>query len=76
MRSHAPWISATLNGISSHRYKYIFSVAGGAAVGAGLGFILPGEKTPLKLAMIGGGGASTWFLHTHKNELGSFHDEG
>jgi hypothetical protein len=65
-----------LHGVSAHRYKYIFSVAGGTAVGAGLGFILPGEKTPLKLAMIGGGGASTWFLHTHKAELGSFHDWG
>ena len=65
-----------LKGISAHRYKYIFSVAGGAAVGAGLGFVLPGEKTPLKLAMIGGGGASTWFLHTHKAELGAFHDWG
>jgi hypothetical protein len=65
-----------LHGISAHRYKYIFSVAGGTAVGAGLGFVLPGEKTPLKLAMIGGGGASTWFLHTHKAELGKYHDWG
>ncbi|HET9164970.1 MAG TPA: hypothetical protein VFP11_03155, partial [Candidatus Angelobacter sp.] len=53
-----------LRGISPQYHKYIFSVAGGAAVGAGLGYILPGEKTPLKLMMIGGGGASTWFLHT------------
>ena len=42
-----------LSGINPHNYKYIFSVAGGAAVGAGLGFILPGENTPLKLMMIG-----------------------
>ena len=33
-----------LSGISPQHFKYIFSVAGGAAVGAGLGFILPGEK--------------------------------
>jgi hypothetical protein len=65
-----------LSGISPQHYKYIFSVAGGAAVGAGLGFILPGEKTPLKLMMIGGGGASTWFLHTHKATLGPFRDWG
>ena len=45
-------------------------------MGAGLGFILPGEKTPLKLMMIGGGGASTWFLHTHKATLGPFRDWG
>ena len=50
-----------LRGISPQYHKYIFSVAGGAAVGAGLGYILPGEKTPLKLMMIGSGGASTGF---------------
>jgi hypothetical protein len=65
-----------LRGISPQHFKYIFSVAGGAAVGAGLGYILPGEKTPLKLMMIGGGGASTWFLHTHKATLGPFRDWG
>jgi hypothetical protein len=65
-----------LQGISPHHFKYLVSVAGGAAVGAGLGFILPGEKTPLKLMMIGGGGASTWFLHTHKATLGPFRDWG
>lgn len=63
-----------LQGISPQRHKYIFSLVGGAAVGAGLGYILPGEKTPLKLALIGGGGASTWFLHTHRATLGPFHD--
>ncbi len=63
-----------LRGISPQRHKYIFSVLGGAAVGAGLGFILPGEKTPLKLMMIGGGGTSTWFLNTHHNTLGPFHN--
>jgi hypothetical protein len=65
-----------LRGISPQHHKYIFSLLGGAAVGAGLGFILPGEKTPLKLAMIGGGGASTWFLHTHRATLGGYHDWG
>lgn len=63
-----------LHGISPQHFKYIFSTLGGAAVGAGLGFVLPGEKTPLKLAMIGGGGASTWFLSNHRSELGQFHD--
>jgi hypothetical protein len=65
-----------LRGISPQHHKYIFSVLGGAAVGAGLGYILPGEKTPLKLMMIGSGGASTWFLHTHKATLGPFRDWG
>ena len=65
-----------LNGISPQHFKYILSSLGGAAVGAGLGFILPGEKTPLKLALIGGGGASTWFLHSHRDTLGPLHDWG
>jgi hypothetical protein len=65
-----------LRGISPQHSKYIFSVLGGTAAGAGLGFILPGEKTPLKLAMIGGGGVSTWFLHSHRNTLGAYHDWG
>ena len=65
-----------LRGISPQHHKYVFSVLGGAAAGAGLGFILPGEKTPLKLMMIGGGGASTWFLHTHRATLGAYHDWG
>jgi hypothetical protein len=61
-----------LLGISPQHHKYIFSVVSGAAVGAGLGYILLGEKTPLKLALIGSGGASTWFLHTHRAPLGPF----
>jgi hypothetical protein len=68
--------SRDLNGISPHHFKYIMTTLGGAAAGAGLGFVLPGEKTPLKLMMLGGGGASAWFLHTHRNTLGPFHDWG
>ena len=33
-----------LRGISPQYHKYIFSVAGGAAVGAGLGYILPAKR--------------------------------
>jgi hypothetical protein len=51
-------------------------VLGGAAAGAGLGFVLPGEKTPLKLMLMGGGGASSWYLSTHRNALGSWHNMG
>jgi hypothetical protein len=68
--------SAIFAGSARNTINTFFSVAGGAAVGAGLGYILPGEKTPLKLMMIGGGGASTWFLHTHRATLGPFHDWG
>src|SRR5438270_12685231 len=63
-----------LRGISLQYHKYIFSVAGGAAVGAGVGYLLPGEKTPLKLMMIGSGGASTWSFHTHRATPGQFRD--
>ena len=65
-----------VHGVSPQHHKYIFSVLGGAALGAGMGFLLPGHKTPLKLMMIGSGGASTWFLYTHPRELGSFHSMG
>ena len=63
-----------LRGISPKRHKYLATVIGGAAAGAGLGFILPGHKTPLKLMLMGGGAGSTWYLHFHRDALGSFHD--
>lgn len=66
--------SSDLHGISPKNHKYIFTVLGGAAAGAGLGFILPGEKTPLKLMLMGGGAGSTWYLYNHRDALGSFHD--
>jgi len=66
--------SRDLDGISPQHYKYIITTAGGAAVGAGLGFILGGGAKTGKLALIGGGGASAWFLHTHRSTLGKFHD--
>lgn len=60
-----------LRGISPKRHKYIATVLGGAALGAGLGFVLPGSKTPLKLMLMGGGGGSTWYLMTHRDALGA-----
>jgi len=63
-----------LRGISPKHHKYIYTVLGGAAAGAGLGFILPGQKTPLKLMLMGGGAGSTWYLITHRDALGSYRD--
>ena len=66
--------SRDLNGTSPQHYKYIITTLGGAAVGAGLGFVLGGGAKTGKLALMGGGGASAWFLHTHRSTLGKFHD--
>ena len=63
-----------LKGISPQNHKYIFSVLGGTAAGAGLGFLLGGGAKVGKLMMLGGGGTSTWYLHTHRNALGEFHN--
>ncbi len=54
-----------LKGISAKRHRYIFSVVGGAAVGAGIGELLGGGKDVLKGLMVGGGGGSALYLHSH-----------
>jgi hypothetical protein len=66
--------SRDLNGISPQNHKYFITTLGGAAAGAGLGFLLGGGLKTAKLALIGGGGASAWFLHTHPYTLGRVHD--
>jgi hypothetical protein len=57
-----------LKGISPKRYRYLFSTAGGAAVGAGIGILLGGSTEALKGIMIGGGGGSALYLHSHPRE--------
>ena len=57
-----------LKGISPKRYRYLFSTAGGAAVGAGIGVLLGGRTEALKGIMIGGGGGSALYLHSHPRE--------
>lgn len=54
--------SKDVKGTSPKHFKYIVTTLGGAAAGAGLGFVLGGGKKTGKLALIGGGGASAWFL--------------
>ncbi len=54
-----------LKGISPKRYRYVFSTIGGAAVGAGIGKLLGGGNDMLKGLMLGGGGASALYLHSH-----------
>ncbi len=54
-----------LKGISPKKYRYVFTTIGGAAVGMGIGKLLGGGPDVLKGMMIGGGGASALFLHSH-----------
>lgn len=61
-----------LKGIPKH-HKYAWAVAGGAAVGAGIGVFLPGgTKTAIKGLMIGSGGSSLWYLSRHPNAVGDW----
>ena len=56
-----------LKGISPHHFRYLFSVAGGAAIGAGVGALLGSGNDIVKGIMMGGGGASAAYLHTHRS---------
>lgn len=61
-----PQITAKdLKGISPKKYRYVFSTAGGAAIGMGVGKLLGGGNDIIKGMMIGGGGASALYLHSH-----------
>jgi len=63
-----------LKGISAKRHKYLFNVAGGVAIGAGIGALLGGAPSVTKGMLIGGGGASAWYLHSHPNGAGQMHN--
>lgn len=61
-----------LKGIPKH-HKYVWAIAGGAAVGAGIGILLPGgTKTAMKGLMIGSGGSSLFYLSRHPNAAGQW----
>lgn len=57
-----------LKGISAHRYRYLFTTVGGAAVGAGIMSLFGGGGNVLKGVMIGGGGGSSLYLHSHPHD--------
>ena len=57
-----------LKGISAKRHRYIFSVLGGAAVGAGIGVLLGSGNDITKGLLVGGGGGSALYLHSHRRD--------
>jgi hypothetical protein len=69
-----PVSTRDLKGISPHRHRYIFSVLGGAAIGAGIGKILGGGPDIGKGLLIGSGGASALYLHSHRSTGGNYRD--
>jgi hypothetical protein len=61
-----------LQGISPKRHRYLFSVVGGTAIGAAVGVLLGGGNDITKGMLVGGGAASTAYLHTHKTAAGAW----
>ncbi len=57
-----------LKGISPQRHRYLFSVIGGAAIGAGIGALVGGGNDITKGIMMGGGGMSALYLHSHRRD--------
>lgn len=57
-----------LKGISPQRHRYLFSVLGGAAIGAGIGVLVGSGNDITKGIMIGGGGMSALYLHSHRRD--------
>ncbi len=57
-----------LKGISPKRHRYLFSIIGGAAVGAGAGALVGGAGNVAKGIFIGGGGLSALYLHSHPHD--------
>ena len=55
------------------RHKYVTSIIAGAAIGAGLGILAPGgNRSLVKGMLIGGSGASTLYLWSHRNAAGDW----
>jgi len=68
-----PDISARdLQGIPK-RHKYLTSIVAGAAIGAGIGILAPGgNRSMVKGLLIGGSGASSMYLWSHRNAAGGW----
>lgn len=64
-----------LKGISPHRHRYLFSVIGGTLLGGGIGALVGGGHGNIAKGMlIGGGGLSALYLHSHRDAAGASRD--
>lgn len=64
-----------LKGITPHRHRYIFSVVGGTLLGAGVGALIGGgHGNVMKGMLIGGGGLSAIYLHSHRGAADGYRD--
>ncbi len=59
-------ISTEMQRLTPQRHRYWYSVLGGSAIGAGVGALIGSGNDITKGILVGGGGASTAFLHSHK----------
>jgi hypothetical protein len=64
-----------LKGISPHHHRYLFSVIGGTLLGGGIGALVGGGHGNIAKGMlIGGGGLSALYLHSHRSSAGAYRD--
>src|SRR3954469_6734445 len=57
------------------RHRFLTSIAAGAALGAGIGALLPGgANTMWKGLLIGGGASGEYYMSNHRNAAGAWTD--
>ena len=75
MASDRPVDTRDLKGISPHHHRYLFSVIGGTLLGAGVGELVGGgHGNIMKGMLIGGGGLSAIYLHSHRDAADGYRD--